>query len=159
MQWESVNTDNFGTDRVFVTKSQVMCERAKKYHEGVSSVSDEDAEAEGNYGSKIWQCFNLNAFPRLRPFGIWTNNFDWQSIWVMNGYQLCEDAEKQHDEYTGGKANGNFRECFRIEQMSPVWVPQWVTLSTNNFGSVDALIGRPMMMCEDAWWAKEPVNP
>lgn len=155
-QWETVNTNNFGADRVFVVKSGIMCENAKKLHnESTTGSLDDEAEAEGNYTS-IWQCFNLNALPRLRPFGIWTNNFNWQSIWAMNGYQLCEDASKVHNEKEYGRADGDLRECFRIEQMNPVWVNQWVTLTTKNFGSVNALVGRPMMMCEKAWSPKDP---
>lgn len=156
-QTEGVYTDNFGLDRVFVTKSGVMCERAEKYHNNTvtGSLVEDEADAQGVNG-RHWQCFTLYAAPRLRPFGIWTNNFNWQAIWAMNGYQLCENAEKQHYEYVGGSANGYMRECFRIEQMNQWWIPQWVTLNTNNFGEVDVLVGRPMLMCENAWWQKEP---
>lgn len=149
-------TDNFGTDPVLIRNSQIMCERAKKTHESAVTGSLEDGpDASGGYGSKIWQCFNLNALPHLNIFGISTNNFGWQRILSMNGFQLCEDAQKTHGSYVGGSTSGNIRECFRIEQMNPYWLPQWVSLETNNFGSFEALIGRPMMMCERAEWSRQ----
>lgn len=156
-QTETLYTDNFGADRVLVRNSEIMCDKAQKYHnESVTgSLDDEDVEANGSYGSSVWQCFTLNGLPKWRAFGIWTGNFDWQLIRVLNGYQLCENASKYHNYEEHGNANGNFRECFRIEQMSPYWLPQWVELDTRNFGSVNVLVGRPALMCENAWWNKD----
>ncbi|MGE0227975.1 MAG: hypothetical protein AB7I38_05330 [Dehalococcoidia bacterium] len=154
---ETLWTDNFGYDNVFIRGSEIMCDKAKKYHDGTptGSLDDEDVEANGDYGSSVWQCFTLNALPKWRIFGIWTKNFDWQRIWALNGYQLCEDASKYHDEEEHGNATGNIRECFRIEQMTPNWLPQTVVLDTKNFGEVQAVVGRPALMCEYAEWGKQ----
>ncbi|MGE0133621.1 MAG: hypothetical protein AB7L91_03245 [Dehalococcoidia bacterium] len=153
---ETLWTDNFGYDNVLIRGSEIMCDKAKKYHNETvtGSLDDDDVEASGSRGSSVWQCFTLNALPKWRIFGIWTKNFDWQKVWALNGYQLCEDASKYHNEEEHGDATGNIRECFRIEQMNPYWLPQTVELDTKNFGEVRAVIGRPALMCEYAEWSR-----
>jgi hypothetical protein len=141
----TLNTDNFGDDYVFASLSNMMCESASKYHDGeVGGGEPED--------STIWQCFKLSGLPQLDKFSIRTDNFGYHDILVLAASQLCEDATKYDDGYTYGDIEDPLvQECFYVTRLGFSLGFEKVTLYTENFGEVHALVGRPVMMCERAY--------
>ncbi len=147
-----LDTDNFGDNFAWVKRSTMMCERGTK-------TIGEQTYGDGEFdGSPIWQCFNIATKPELRRFTLVTQNFGAHNVLTFGGVQMCEEAVKYRpDSEPVGSTNegGYVQECFRVERLDIFTggtsnAGRRATLWTQNFGAVEATIGRPFMMCEEA---------
>jgi hypothetical protein len=145
-----LSTRNFGRDIVWVRTSKLMCEEASK----TRVLATGQVVTVGQPTGQPWQCFILrNAKNNNLPFRLVTNNFGRDDVFVLRGVNLCEDAMKLRQDAAGtiitsGEATGRVMECFRVESKLDPRVR--VTLTTRNFGPVEAEVRRAASMCEDA---------
>jgi hypothetical protein len=145
-----LDTANFREDPVWVRTSKLMCEEASK----TRVLPTGEVVTVGQATGQPWQCFILrNAKDNNLPFRLVTNNFGRDNVFVLRGVNLCEDAMKLRQNadgtiVTSGEAVGRVMECFRIESKLDPRVR--VTLTTRNFGPVDAEVRRAASMCEGA---------
>jgi len=158
-------TQNFQRDLVQVRTSQLMCEEAAKLRTDAAGNVTTVGQPTGN----IWQCFNIDrAKPINQKFRLSTNNFGRNDALIIRGSQLCEEAMKLRLTATGtvvtsGEATGRVLECFRLETgLDP---KAKVTLETKNFGRVDVVVRRAVLMCEPGektpvyTWPVDPNDP
>ncbi len=150
----SLYTNNFGQDVVWVRASHLMCEEASKTRFDAAG----QPVTVGKPTGQIWQCFTLNHSKNISSKKrLVTNNFGRDDVLVIRGVQLCEEAMKLRkiggQVITSGEATGKVLECFVQESKLDPKVK--VTLNTQNFGDVDAVVRRAWTMCEPA--EKEPL--
>lgn len=146
----SLFTQNFQKDVVQVRTSQQMCEEASK-----TRVSENgETVTVGKPTGQVWQCFNLDKAKQInRKFRLVTHNFGRDDVLIARGTHLCEEAMKMRlnaagEVVTSGEVTGRVVECFRLE--SKLDPKAKVTLTTNNFGSVNVVVRRAFQMCERA---------
>jgi hypothetical protein len=152
----TLTTANFGTDKVIVRDSNLLCEEGSKTRvKQPVTGGPPTTVVVGTPTGVVWQCYRLaDTQPNDQPFRLLTNNFGRDDVRIGRGVQMCEEAAKQRiDPATNtvvetGKATGNVVECFAVRSGTDPKAP--VTLETKNFGKANTVIRRPLMMCEAA---------
>jgi len=144
----NITTPSFGTDKVIVDTSNMMCESAKKH------VINPDGTM-STYGvgtNTIWQCFKLGAGdnPNL-AVGFANNNFGSDVVKTGIGIQMCEEGVKYRDIHgqteVTGFANGVVYECFDVAG----WADdekKTVVLETENFGRDEVVVRQSTQVCQ-----------
>jgi hypothetical protein len=107
----------------------------------------------------IWQCFAASGGETFfRGFGLVTNNFGPDRIFVGTLVIVCEEAEKHRQTATGevvitGEATGEVYACYSFTE-GDIELAR-ALLITRNFGEDQVLVRRANLMCEPA--TKTPI--
>jgi len=151
----SLQTDNFGIDKVMVHGATRLCEGA------VKSTRTVAATAVPQPAPVVWQCWDVVSAKEFKqtPLYLTTRNFGLDRVLALKPDSLCEEAAKTRVNAAGtvgttvGQPTGRVLECFTIEAKTRA---KPFFLWTRNFGLDTVRVGRGSLMCEPA--VKQPLG-
>jgi hypothetical protein len=144
----NLKTPSFGTDKVVIGTSNMMCEAGKKH------VVNPDGSI-SSYGvstNTIFQCFKLGEGdnPNL-AVKFANNNFGADVVKTGNTIQMCEEGEKYRDIHgqteVTGFANGVVHVCYDIAGWADDEM-KTVVLETENFGRDEVVVRQSTQICQ-----------
>ena len=122
----------------------MMCESAYKYRQLGPGEKPKPPAL-----NAVLQCFRLqNGQDPNDPAILNTRNFGPNTVQIRTSRQMCESAAKLMNGAVKSPGGTDIWQCFAIT--NGVTPNAQVILSTNNFGSHKAIVGKAVMMCESA---------
>ena len=93
----TLTTDNFGTDRVVVRDSNLICEEGTKTRvKQPTAGGPPTTEVTGSMTGVVWQCYRLAEGKEANaPFRLVTNNFGRHDVRITRAVEMCEEAAKE----------------------------------------------------------------